>query len=100
MPRYFLRPFVIALARRLTIKSICGTSFCAGRCLGYHAFDILHMSDRRKDLEVIRKKPVLCAQFIDMCSFITPQIKFGNPASAVMYYKAQMGGRKRWGGRK
>lgn len=51
----FFAPFVIALARRLTIKSICGTSFCAGRCLGYHAFDILHMSDRRKDLEVIRK---------------------------------------------
>lgn len=30
-----------------------------------------------------------------MCCFITPQIKFGNPASAVMYYKAQMGGRER-----
>lgn len=37
----------------------------------------------------------LCTQFIDMCCFITPQIKFGNPASAVMYYKAQMGGRER-----
>lgn len=35
-----------------------------------------------------------------MCSFITPQIKFGDPASAVMYYKAQMGGRKRWGRKK
>lgn len=34
-------------------------------------------------------------QFIDLCSFITPQIKFGNPASAVMYYKGQMGGRER-----
>lgn len=65
--------------------------------MGTDAFDILHMSDRRKDLEVIRKKPVLCTQFIDMCSFITPQIKFGDPASAVMYYKAQMGGRERWG---
>lgn len=30
-----------------------------------------------------------------MCCFITPQIKFRNPASAVMYYKAQMGGRER-----
>lgn len=67
--------------------------------LGTDAFDILHVSDRRKDLEVIRKEPALCAQFIDMCSFIAPQIKFGDPASAVMYYKAQMGGRARWGGR-
>lgn len=34
-----------------------------------------------------------------MCCFITPQIKFGDPASAVMYYKAQMGGRERERGR-
>lgn len=33
-------------------------------------------------------------QFIDMCCFITPQIKFGKAASAVMYYKTQMGGRQ------
>lgn len=84
--------FVIALARCLTIKSICGSSLC--RLPGYYAFDFLHMLDRRKRLKIDLHIDSLCTQFIDICFFlITPQIKFGNPASAVMYYKAQMGGR-------
>lgn len=49
---------------------------------------------QKKEVENDPHRQALRAQFIDMCCFITPRIKFGNPASAVMYYKAQMGGRE------
>lgn len=50
---------------------------------------------QKKEVQNDSRRQALCAQFIDMCRFNTPQIKFGNPASAVMYYKAQMGGSRR-----
>lgn len=50
---------------------------------------------QKKEVQNDSHRQALCTQFIDMLRFKTNQIKFGNPASAVMYYKAQMGGRER-----
>lgn len=98
-----LPSFIIALARLLSIKTICGSSFCAEGLGIRPLISCTCLTEERGWKTILRQAISLHTSYRYVLFFffplpqIAPQIKFWKPTSAVMCYKAQMGGRG-WGG--